>query len=111
MAFSCSDYTDRIRSFTLAIGLLDAASIPNTGLDDEYEVVFAALRRLAVQGAMFARLVEEASSPGGIGQHEFARPGGWREKALAAIDCGPLSVEVCRRIHDVCGQARAKRSE
>lgn len=109
MTFSCSDYADGIRSFMVEIGVLDAAAIPDTGLDDEYEVVLAALRRLAVQGAMFARLVEEASCPGGIGPHEFVRPGGWREKALAAIECGPLSVEVCLRIHEECGQARAGR--
>lgn len=30
-------------------------------------------------------LVREAAAPGGIGPHEFSRPGGWRERALAAI--------------------------
>ena len=110
MTLSCSDYADGIRSFMVEIGVLDVESIPDTGLDDEYAVVCAALRRLAMQGAMLARLVEEASCPGGIGQHEFVRPGGWREKALAAIECGPLSVQVCLRIHRVCGQARTARS-
>lgn len=30
-------------------------------------------------------LVREASAPGGIGEHEFSRPGGWRERALKVL--------------------------
>lgn len=34
----------------------------------------------------FAALLQEAVVPGGIGAHEFGRPGGWRERAQRALD-------------------------
>lgn len=34
----------------------------------------------------FAALLQEAVVPGGIGAHEFDRPGGWRERAQRALD-------------------------
>lgn len=37
-----------------------------------------------MNAAMLA-LLREAAAPGGVGPHEFSRPGGWRERALAAI--------------------------
>lgn len=40
---------------------------------------------LAAERDALLALVREASAPGGIGPHEFYRPGGWRERALAAI--------------------------
>lgn len=39
---------------------------------------------LAAASDMLA-LVQEAACPGGIGQHEFSRPGGWLDRAHAAI--------------------------
>lgn len=30
-------------------------------------------------------LLREATAPGGIGEHEFTRPGGWRERALKVL--------------------------
>lgn len=33
----------------------------------------------------FSKLLEMASVPGGIGEHEFLRAGGWRETALLAL--------------------------
>jgi hypothetical protein len=33
-----------------------------------------------------ADLVREAAVPGGVGPHEFSRPGGWRERAVALLE-------------------------
>lgn len=33
-----------------------------------------------------ADLVREAAVPGGIGPHEFSRPGGWRDRAVALLE-------------------------
>lgn len=40
---------------------------------------------LLVQSPRLYALVLEATAPGGLGPGEYERPGGWRDRALAAI--------------------------
>ena len=97
------DCAASVRAFVADIGLIEprAGVGVDVGVEPQAEckAMVAALRRLAVQGAMLASLVEEAAAAG-TGMGRVGPSADWWERALAAIECGPLSPEVCARI---CG--------
>lgn len=48
-------------------------------------LTFEALVRLMCAAPELLALLEETVAPGGIGPHEFSRPGGYRDRALATL--------------------------
>lgn len=53
--------------------------------EDRLRAAEQRVKGLEEHNATLRALVEQAAVPGGISEHEFNRPGGWRERALRAI--------------------------
>jgi len=76
--------------------------------DSEQHTIFEALENGAVVGQVFdvsrdvlvaavaalSALIAEAGVPGGIGPHEFTRPGGWLERAQKELQAIPAGARV-----------------
>jgi hypothetical protein len=50
--------------------------------EDKLRTAEQRAKNLQEHNAALLAPVEQAAAPGGISEHEFARPGGWRERAL-----------------------------
>lgn len=61
----------------------------------------ATLSRCGRQQALVAMLAEVAV-PGGIGEHEFSRPGGWLERAQKVLKGSPVEMDLLKQL----GEAR-----
>ena len=53
--------------------------------EDKLRAAEGRSKELQAHNAALLALVEQAAVPGGIGEHEFSRPGGWRERAERVI--------------------------
>jgi len=85
MTFSCSDYADQILEKLVQVGLITPTSYDDQIPENQATVSLTAIDNLLEKVSQLTSLVHQASGPGGIGEHEFTRPGGWRERALLAI--------------------------
>ncbi|WP_066335898.1 hypothetical protein [Azohydromonas lata] len=50
--------------------------------EDKLRAALQRVKALQEHNAALVMLVEQAAVPGGISEHEFSRPGGWRDRAL-----------------------------
>lgn len=85
MTYSCSDFTDDVLNKLVATGLIKQADVDGDDPQAQGTVALGAINTLLARVAALTTLVSQASVPGGIGEHEFSRPGGWRERALSLV--------------------------
>jgi len=85
MSYSASDFADDILNRLTQIGVLDSSLITPDDPQSQAEAALQAIQTLTGWAGELAGLLRQAAAPGGIGQHEFSRPGGWRERALATL--------------------------
>lgn len=69
-------YRDDLRQFCI---------VPDAMRATEADAMARRIARLLNTEADILALLLQVSAPGGIGPHEFTRPGGFRERVLAAI--------------------------
>lgn len=53
--------------------------------EDKLRAAQQRVTTLQEHNAALLALVEQAAVPGGVGEHDFSRPGGWRERAGRVI--------------------------
>lgn len=56
--------------------------------EDKLRATQQRVTTLQEHDAALLALVEQAAVPGGISEHEFSRPGGWRDRALRLVSQG-----------------------
>lgn len=86
MTASCSDFTDNILNTLIVLNLISNDQFAPDDPGAQSDVAVAAINRLAKKVTSLNGLFTMASAPGGIGQHEFSRPGGWRDQVSAILN-------------------------
>lgn len=86
MSYSCSDFTDDILNKFCALGLIHEGDVNEDDPEQQANCVMGAIDTLLERNERLRDLLRAASAPGGIGEHEFSRAGGWRDQALMALE-------------------------
>lgn len=85
MTYSCTDFNEDILGKLVSAGLIKADDVPGDDPEGQSHLAMGAIDTLLERVEALTNLIRTASVLGGIGEHEFSRPGGWREQALNAI--------------------------
>lgn len=86
MTYSCVDFTDDILNKLVEAGLIQPEEVPGDDPEAQAQLAVGAIDTLLEQIEDLTNLIRLASAPGGIGENEFRRTGGWRDQALKLID-------------------------
>lgn len=86
MTYSCTDFTDDMLNKLVNAGLIKAEDVPCDDPEYQSRLAIGAVDSMLERIETLTDMLRLATTSGGIGEHEFSRPGGWREKALRLID-------------------------